>query len=170
MRRILTVLLMSLLYVSLQAQLISFDTLKNGVIDVAKIKKELILNGFTKVTDSPKSNSETYNYNYDETEETASISVIITPLIELENAGLFSISVLTSGDYIHDELEKEISEKCTFEGLKNDALMYTCDYTTFIVSSQGGKRIIIAHPNYQQLPEEEMKEFLKAIEETKELL
>lgn len=169
MRKILTLTLLSLLCVSLQAQLISFDALKDGVIDVTEIKKELILNGFTKVTTPPNSNTYTYAYNYDETKETASIWVIITPLIELENTGLYEILVRTSGDYIHDDLVEEITENCTFESLKNDALKYTCDYATFVVSSQGGNRSIIAYPNFEQLTEEmteeEIEEFLKAIEE-----
>jgi len=183
----LTVTLLSLLYVSLQAQLISFDALRDGVFDVTEIKKELILNGFTKVTASPKSDTDTYTYNYDEKEETASIWVYITPVIELENAGLYSIMVQTSGDYIHDELVEEITENCTFEGIRvGDALVYTCDYATFAVSTQGGNRAITTFPNFEQLSmdspimdglkellketmtEGELEEFIKAIEETSE--
>lgn len=168
MRRILTVTLLSLLCVSLQAQFISFDALKDGVNDVTEIKKELILNGFTKVADSPNSDTDTYAYNYDETEETASIRVGITPLIELENAGLYEIYVHTSGDYIHDDLVEEITENCTFDRTRvGDELVYTCDYATFVVSSQGGNRSIIAYPNFEQLTEEmteeEIEEFLKAM-------
>lgn len=187
MRRILTVTLLSFLYISLQAQLISFDALKKGVFDVAEIKKELILNGFTKVTASPKSDTDTYTYNYDETEETALIWVYITPVIELENAGLYSIMVQTSGDYIHDELVEEITENCTFKGIRvGDVLVYTCDYATFNVSTQGGNRAITTYPNFEQLSmdspimdglkellketmtEGELEEFIKAIEEKEE--
>lgn len=187
MRRILTVILLSFLYISLQAQLITYDALKKGVIDVTEIKKELILNGFTNGTASPESNTDTYAYNYDETEETASIWVHITPVIELENAGLYTISVRTSGDYIHDELVEEITENCTFEGIRvGDELVYTCDYATFDVSTQGGNSAIIAYPNFQQLSmdspimdglkellketmtEGELEEFMKAIEEKEE--
>jgi hypothetical protein len=89
MKGILTVTLLILLSVSIQAQLITFNTLKNG--------------------------------------------------------GLYEISVLTSGDCIHDELMEEISENCTFDGLEvGDVLVYACDYTTFAVSSQGGKNAITA--------------------------
>ncbi len=187
MRRILTVILISLVYVSLQAQLISFDALKDGVIDVTEIKKELIFNGFTKVTASLNSNTDTYAYNYNETEEAASIWVYITPMIELENAGLYSINVLTYGDYIHDELVTEIKENCTFDGTRvGDELVYTCDYTTFAVSFQDLQYAIIAYPNFQQLSvdspimdglkellkktmtEEELEEFMKSIEEMEE--
>jgi hypothetical protein len=187
MRRISTFTLLSLLCVSLQAQLISFDALKNGVFDVTEIKKELILNGFTKVTTPPNSNTDTYAYNYNETEETASIRVSITPVIELENAGLYEIDVQTSGDYIHDELVKEITEKCTFEGIgKGDELVYSCDYATFVAYSQGGNNTIMAYPNFEQLTldspimpglkellketmtEGELEEFIKAIEENEE--
>ena len=151
MKRILTVILLSLLCVSVHAQLISFDALKDGVFDVTEIKKELILNGFTKVTASPNSNTNTYAYNYDETEETASIWVHITPVIELENAGLYTISVRTSGDYIHDELVEEITENCMFDRIGvGDDLVYTCDYATFVVSTQGGNSAIIAYPNFHQ--------------------
>ena len=187
MRRVLTVTLLSFLYISLQAQLISFDALKDGVIDVTEIKKELILNGFTKVTASPNSDTDTYAYNYDETEETASIWVSITPVIELENAGLYSISVRTSGDYIHDDLVEEITENCTFDGIGvGDQTVYTCDYTTFSVSTQGGRNAIIAYPNFKQLSKDspimdglkellketmtegELEEFMKSIEEKME--
>jgi len=187
MKGILTVTLLILLSVSIQAQLITLNALKKGVIDVAEIEKELIINGFTKVTASPDSNTDTYAYNYDETEEAASIRVIIAPVIEFENGGLYDISVLTSGDYIHDELMEEISENCTFDGLEvGDALVYTCDYTTFAVSSEGGKNTITAFPNFKQLTidspvmdgliellkesmtEEELEEFIQAIEEAGE--
>ena len=186
MIRISAFTLLSLLCVSLQAQLISFDALKDGVFDVTEIKKELILNGFTKVTASPNSNTNTYAYNYDETEETASIWVYITPVIELENAGLYSIMVRTSGDYIHDELVEEITENCTFEGNRvGDELFYTCDYATFLVT-QDGNRVIIAYPNFGQvsmdspimdglkellketMTEGELEELMKAIEEASE--
>ena len=188
MRRILTVTLLSLLYVSLQAQLISFEALKKGVFDITEIKKELILNGFTKFTASPNSDTDTYAYNYDETEETASIRVGITPLIELENAGLYEIFVRTSGDYIHDELVEEITENCTFEGNRvGDELFYTCDYATFLVT-QDGNRVIIASPNFEleqlsmdspimdglkellkeTMTEGELEELMKAIEEASE--
>jgi len=188
MRRVLIVSIMSLLLcISLQAQLISFDALKDGVIDVTEIKKELIINGFTKDTASSESDTDTYAYNYDETEETASIWVYITPVIELENAGLYDIVVQTSGDYIHDELVEEITENCTFDGIGVvDETVYTCDYTTFLVSTQGGRNAIFAYPNFKQLSkdspimdglkellketmtEEELEEFIKAIEEKEE--
>lgn len=188
MRTVLTITLLSLLCVSLQAQLISFDALKHGVFDVTEIKKELILNGFTKFTASPNSDTDTYAYNYDETEETASIRVGITPLIELENAGLYEIFVRTSGDYIHDELVEEITENCTFEGNRvGDGLFYTCDYATFLVT-QDGNRVIIASPNFEleqlsmdspirdglkellkeTMTEGELEEVMKAIEEASE--
>jgi hypothetical protein len=153
MIRVLIVPIVSLLCISLQAQLISFDALKVGVIDVTEIKKELFLNGFTKVTASPDSNTDTYAYYYDETVETASIRVLIDPIIELENAGLYSIMVLTYGDYIHDDLVKEIKENCTFDGTRvGDELVYTCDYTTFAVSFQDLHNYIVASPNFEQLP------------------
>ena len=168
MRKALIVTILNLLCISLQAQLISFRALKNGVIDDTEIRMELILNGFTKFTSSSNSDTDTYAYNYDETKETASIRVGITPLVVLENTGLYSIYVQTSGDYIHDELVQEIIENCTLEGIKGgDGSVYTCDYTTFLVSSQGGNRLIMANPNFEQLTEdmteEEFEEFMKVI-------
>jgi len=143
---------MSLFCISIQAQLISFDALKDGVIDDAEIKKELILNGFTKDTASPDSDTDTYTYYYDETVETASIRVFIDPIIELESAGLYSISVLTYGDYIHDDLVEEIKDNCTFDGTRaGDELVYNCDYATFGVSFQDLHNVIIAYPNFKQL-------------------
>jgi len=170
MRRILSVTLLSLVYVALQAQLISFESLRDGVFDLTKIKKELILNGFTKLTASSNSDTDTYVYNYDETKQKASIWVNITPLFELANAGLYSIDVLTSGDYLHDELLEEITEHCAFKEVGvGDGLVYTCDYAAFVVSSQGGNRLIGAYPNFEKLAEEmteeELEEFMKAIEE-----
>lgn len=168
MRRILTVTPLSLLCFSIQAQLISFDTFKDGVFKVSEINKELIINGFTKVKASTDADTDTYTYDYDETEERASIWVNITPLIEFENAELYSIDILTSGDYIHDELVEEITKNCTFEGPRvGDEFVYTCDYTTFVVSSQGGNRVISAFPNFEQLAEdmtdEALEEFMKVI-------
>ena len=155
MRRLLIASTISLLCISLQAQFISFDALKDGVIDATDIKKELILNGFTKITASPDSKIDTYVYYYDETVETASIRVIIDPIIELENAGLYSIVVLTYGDYIHDDLVEEIKENCTFDGTRvGDELVYTCDYTTFGVSFQDLHNAIIAYPNFEKLPKD----------------
>jgi hypothetical protein len=96
--------------------------------------------------------------------ETASIKVSITPMIELENAGLYSIFILTYGDYIHDELVEKIKESCTFDWTRvGDELVYTCDYTTFMVSYQDLHNAIFAYPNFQQIPADspirkEMKE------------
>lgn len=120
MRRAIFVAVLCLLYVSLHAQLfpdlITFNALKDGVYDVAVIKKELIINGFTKITKDSESllDVDNYAYGYDEDGETASIWVEVGTLIESEDGGFYVISVQTFGQYIHDELVDDINENCKF--------------------------------------------------------
>ena len=187
MRRVLTVALLSCLYISLQAQDISFDALKDGVFDVAEIKKELILNGFTKVTDSSEPSGDTYAWGYDEDEETANIWVYIEAEVEIGSVGIYKILVITYGNYIHDELVEEITEKCTFKGIgETDELEYACGYSAFDINSEDGNNMILAYPNHDQISmdspvmdkmkeammeemtEEEWEEFMKEMEEIEE--
>jgi hypothetical protein len=162
MRRILTVALLSLLYVSLQAQEISFDALKKGTIDVSEIKKELILNGFTKVSKSSDSYEDTYAYKYDEDKETATIWVEVGSVAKTENAEIYAISILSFGSYIHNQLVDEIVELGTFDRIgEDDELIYTYEYCEFSVRSEDGDNIILVFPMIGLLPwEQSVKEEL----------
>ncbi|MEA3476672.1 MAG: hypothetical protein U9R60_00705 [Bacteroidota bacterium] len=135
-----------------QAQLITFNALKNGVIDDAEIKKELILNGFTKITGSSDSSTDTYAFRYDEEEETAAIWVLVKPFYGIgslrEDSGLFMIQIQSFGIFSQDNLKEEIVQKCTFEGIgDDDALMYKFEsHTVFNISSVDGTNYISVYP------------------------
>jgi len=166
MRRVLTVAILSLLCISLQAQLfpeaITFNALKDGVHDVAVIKKELIINGFTKVSKSSNSTEDTYAYGYDEDKETATIWVEVGTLAKTKNAEIYAISVLSFGHYIHNQLVEEIVELGTFDRIGvDDELIYTFEYCEISVTSEDGNNIIYVFPVIGLLPfEQSVKEEL----------
>lgn len=156
MNRILTVIFLSFLSVSLQAQLITFEALKNGVIDDAEIKKELILNGFTKVTASSASSNEisidSYAWGYDDFLEEAALWVTIKTA-EIDSLRIFIIDVQSFGHENHEYLKDEILQNCTFEGIgSDDALEYKYESTAmFSISSENGTNFISVSPSIETI-------------------
>ena len=163
---IIIILMLSSLTAS-QAQDISFNALKNGVIDDAEIKKELILNGFTKITGSSDSSEDTYAYRYNEEEETAATWVIITKLEEKEYTGkglsLYLINIQSSIPFFLDDLKEEIVQNCSFSGVgDDDALVYIFESkTAFNISSEDGTNLIWAYPLIDTESPESEKEALE---------
>lgn len=139
-----------------QAQDISVDALKDGVLDEAEIKKELILNGYTKVTKDSDSSQDTYAYNYDEDTEKAAVWVTIYPMY---SGGGYLISLqIIRGIFInlYEELLEEISDKCKFKGIGlDDEIEYTCGDAEFSVSSRDGVDFIRVYPSSDPIPEEQ---------------
>lgn len=152
---VLTLIMLSALAAS-QAQLITFNALKNGVSDVAEIKKELILNGFTKVRNASDSANDTYAYLYDEEEKKAAIWVTITPFFENDSIarsygaspGWCTIEMQSFGHEIYEYLKEEIVQYCTFEGIGfDDALEYKFkSEADFYISSIDGTNLIEVSP------------------------
>jgi len=146
------IILMLSFFTASQAQEITFNALVNGVIDDAEIKKELILNGFTKITGSSDSSTDTYAFGYNEEEETAAIWVIITTheakATSEKTYNLYTIDIQSFVPFIHDDLKEEIIQNCTFEGIEdNDALVYKFkSKTVFNISSEDGTNIISLYP------------------------
>lgn len=152
MKTLVVIILMLSFFTASQAQEITFNALVNGVVDDAEIKKELILNGFTKITGSSDSSTDTYAFGYNEEEETAAIWVIITTHEAKATSGktynLYTIDIQSFVPFIHDDLKEEIIQNCTFEGIEdNDALVYKFkSKTVFNISSEDGTNIISLYP------------------------
>lgn len=148
-------------FVASQAQLISFNALRDGVTDDAEIKKELILNGFTKVTDASDSIKDTYAYRYDEEEEQAAIWVTISTIFHNDSVarsygaspGWCTIEMQSSGHEIYEYLKNEIVQNCTFEGIGyDDALEYKFkSKANFYISSVNGTNLIEVSPPLETL-------------------
>ena len=157
---VITIMLLSA-FVASQAQLITFNALKNGVTDVTEIKKELILNGFTKVTKASDSYEDVYAWGYNDVFERAKIWVHISPLSN-DSKGFNVIDVQSDDHEIHEYLKEEIIQNCTFEGIENDVLIYNFNSNiVFHIASEDGRDMITAGPPIDILLQEIDPEILE---------
>lgn len=164
MRRIIVISLLCGLIVTAHAQLIKFNTLVEGVDDLAVIKRELILNGFTRLSEDDMRDDERdftttlYAYNYDATWETADIYVAIASHNDIEDFEYYSIIVSTFGHDLNEYLKGEINEHCEFSDVdENDNLIYYYEDSTssaefsrlieITIGSEDGNDLISVYPN-----------------------
>lgn len=170
MRTIVILIMMLSSFTASQAQEITFNAIVKGVIDNAEMKKELILNGFTKINDSSDSFTDTYAFGYDTKEETAAIWVSISTLQTITASGIMTnfyfIDIQSFMPFIQENLKEDIIRNCTFEGVQdNDALDYRFKSKIgFHISSEDGTNNISVFPLFDP----DSPEFEKELREWKQ--
>jgi hypothetical protein len=184
MRRIFVISLLCGLIFSAHAQLIKFNTLVEGVENVAVIKKELILNGFTRLSENigleetSDYTTTLYAYNYNAIIDDYDIVVALTNYHDVGDVGFeyHAIIISTSGHELFEYLKGEINEHCEFSDVdEHDRLLYYYEDSTssseisrlidITISSEDGNDLITVSPNrFYLLMRIHMEEMLDSLD------